>query len=300
MSRVTSSTTLAVTGATGELGHLVVEHLLDIGVPAEAIVAFARNPTKASDLSSRGVVVREADYDRPETLGPALDGVDRLLLISASEHGRRVTQHQSVIAAAEQSGVEHILYTSMLNLTGAKMKMADDHRDTEALLNASPIPSTMLRNGWYSENHANQAGLWLGPGILLGAAGEGRHQPASRRDFAQAAAIVLSGDDPEPRVYELAGDESVSHAEIADLASEVAGRPVIYHALSEAEYAHQLRKAGLPPEMADLVAGCDVGISRGELSTDSKTLSELLGRPTTPMIVTVREAIAAIRAGSAS
>src|SRR5687767_13103261 len=152
--------TIAITGATGQLGRLVVDRLKD-RVPAETIVALVRDRAKGADL---GVPTRQADYDRPETLGPALAGVDTLLLISASEVGKRAAQHRNVIAAAKQAGVKWIVYTSILHADRSPIGLAEEHLATERELQASGIPFTLLRNGWYTENYTGSIGGALAGG----------------------------------------------------------------------------------------------------------------------------------------
>ena len=279
--------TIAVTGATGKLGRIVVTKLKD-KVGAEPIVALARDPAKAADL---GVAVREADYDRPETLEPALAGVDTLLLISGSEVGKRATQHGNVIAAAKAAGVGRIVYTSLLHADTSTLGLAGEHRATEAALKASGVPFTILRNSWYTENYAGSVAPAVQSGTLYGSAGDGRIASATREDYAEAAVAALTGQGHEGRIYELAGDERFT---LADLAAEIArqsGKPVAYVNLPEADYAKALEGAGLPPQVAQMIAGYDAETAKGALDDDSGTLSALIGRPTTPLSVTVAQAL---------
>ncbi len=299
--------TLALTGATGQLGRLVIDELLENGTPPASIVALVRDPQKAEDLAARGVVVREAndarmeleraereaDYARPETLEPALAGVDRLLLISSNVFGQRAEHHAGVVEAAERAGVGYLAYTSILNAERSTMLIAEEHQATEERLLASSIPTALLRNGWYTENHSAQAPTWLQHGGLTGAAGEGRWQPAARADYAAAAAAVLASEETEPRVYELAGDAEITMAQLAGIASEAAGRELSYTDLPEAELADVLVGAGLPVGMAKVLAESESGIKRGELTTATGELSRLIGRATTPVAETVRAAVAA-------
>jgi NAD(P)H dehydrogenase (quinone) len=283
--------TIAITGATGHLGRLVVSALLDRGVEPSSIVALVRNPEKASDLVARGVEVREADYARPETLGPALRGVDRLLLVSSSEVGQRVAQHAAVIDAAKAAGVELLAYTGIVNSETTTVQLAAEHKETEALLRDSGLPVVLLRNGWYTENYTDQLDTALEHGIA-GAAGDGRVAPAARRDYAEAAAAVLTGDGHAGRAYELAGDEALTMSELAALISEATGRPVAYNDLSVDAYAEVLAGVGLPAPLNGIIADSSAAIRRGELVTDSGDLARLIGRPTTPVADTVREAAA--------
>jgi NAD(P)H dehydrogenase (quinone) len=273
---------IAVTGASGQLGRHVVETLLK-SVPAESIVAVVRDPSKVSDFAEKGVVVRQADYDAPGTLEPALQGVDKLLMISASEIGRRVPQHRAVIDAARAAGVGLIAYTSILKCDTSPLTLAVEHKETEALLEASGVPYVLLRNGWYGENYLGAIPAALEHGALFGCAGEGRLSFAARRDFAEAAAAVLVKDDQAGKVYELAGDSAISLADLAGLISENAGRTIPYTDIPESAYKDALVGAGLPEPVAAMLADSETGASKGALQHDGGELSALIGRPTTPM-----------------
>lgn len=279
--------TIAVTGATGQLGRLVIEKL-KAKLPSSEIVALARQPEKAGDL---GVAVREADYERPDTLDAALAGVDTLLLISSSEVGRRVPQHLNVIEAAKRAGVKHIIYTSLLHAETSPMGLAEEHRTTESALKASGLPYTVLRNGWYTENYTASVGGALAGGALIGSAGEGRISSATRADFAEAAVAVLTGKGHEGQVYELAADEPYTLADLAAEVSRQSGRTIPYKNLPEAEYAAALAGFGLPEVFAQMLAHYDVLASQGALFDNSRTLSKLIGRPTTPLSAAVAEAL---------
>ncbi|BBN94847.1 NmrA family transcriptional regulator [Deinococcus grandis] len=291
MTTPASTTTIAVTGATGQLGRLTLQALLDRGVPAGNLVALVRDPAKAADLAAQGVQVRQADYKQPETLRAALNGVNRLLLVSSNDFDDRVGQHRNVINAARDAGVGLIAYTSILNADRSEMILAGDHKATEALLRDSGVPFTLLRNGWYTENYDLKGAVKNG--AILGAAGTHALNPAPRRDYAEAAAAVLSTDGHAGQTYELAGDEAVT---LADLAAEVArqsGQPVAYHDLSADEYARTLAGFGVPEGFAHVLADSDTGITRGELASESRDLSRLIGRPTTPTTQAVRDALTA-------
>ena len=280
----------AVTAATGQLGRLVVDALLS-RVPAEQIVALARDPSKADDLRAKGVEVREADYDRPDTLRSALTGVDRVLLINNKKIGNRARQHQAVIDAALAAKVELLAYTSMLHADATPAKLAAEHRATEDAIAASGLPAAILRNGWYSENHLMGLQQALEHGSTVGAAGEGRFSSAARTDFAEAAAIVLTGDEQAGRVYELAGDGSYTLAEFAAELSRQTGRPIVYRDLAQIDYKQVLLGAGLPEPLADVLSDEDA-VSRGDtLMDETGVLGRLLGRPTTPMPETIPAAL---------
>lgn len=282
--------TVAVTGASGQLGRLVVEALLREG--STAVVAIVRDPQKVADLAARGVDVRQADYGDAAALDRALDGVDRVLLISGNEFGVRVAQHANVIRAAERAGVELLAYTSIPDATDNPMILAQEHRGTEAVLAESTVPHTLLRNGWYWENYLGGLAHAVQSGVLHGAGGEGRVAGAARADYAEAAARVLTTDGHAGRVYELGGGESLTYAELAQAISDAAGKPVRYQDLSEDDYAAALVGAGLPADYAKALADADTGVSQGLLDVRSGDLEKLLGRPATPAVDVFRAALA--------
>ncbi|CAN7486363.1 SDR family oxidoreductase [Terrabacter sp. LjRoot27] len=288
--------TLLVTGASGHLGRLVVEALLERATPAADVVAIARDPESVADLADRGVVVRRADYTDPASLDAAFVGVDRLLLVSGSEVGQRVAQHANVIDAARRAGVGFVAYTSITRADTSDLALAAEHRATEELLVASGLPHALLRNSWYLENYTGQLPTVLEHGAVLGAAGEGRVSAATRADYADAAAVVLAGEDGrghEGAVYELGGDEAFTLGELAETVGRVAGRDVAYRDLSVADYTAALVAAGLPEGYAGVLADSDRGIAEGALFTGSGDLSRLIGRPTTGLEDALRAALVA-------
>ncbi len=268
--------TIAITGATGQLGRIVIDKLKD-KLPAEQIVALARSPEKAADL---GVPARAFDYDRPETLVSALAGIDTLLLISSSEVGKRVHQHEAVIAAAKQAGVSRIVYTSLLRADTSSMSLAVEHSATERAILASGLPYTLLRNGWYVENYAAGVQGALAHGALIGAAGTGRIAAAARADYADAAVAVLTGTGHDGKIYELAGDTAFTLADLAAEISRQTGRDIPYNNLAQADYAAALAGAGVPAAFAEMLAAWDVDTSNGALFDDGHQLSQLIGHPT--------------------
>ncbi len=278
---------IAITGATGQLGQLVIAALLK-SVPASQIVAVVRNPAKADALAQQGVVVRQGDYGDEAALTRALDGVEKLLLISSSEVGQRAVQHRNVINAAKAAGVGFIAYTSVLHADTSPLGLAAEHIETENMLAASGIPYALLRNGWYSENYLASAPPALEHGVFLGAAGDGKIASATREDYAAAAAKVISEEGHAGKVYELAGDTAWTLSELAAELSKQSGKNVVYQNLSEADYASALRGVGLPDAFANLLADSDTGASKGGLFDDSHTLSKLIGRPTTPLADSIK------------
>ncbi len=282
--------TIAVTGATGRLGRLVVAALLERGVPATSVVAAVRSPERAADVAAQGVDVRHADYAQPKTLAAAFEGVERLLLVSGTP-GNRVAEHGHVIDAAKRAGVRFIAYTGILNADTTTMLLAADHQATEHLIKQSGLPYAFLRNGWYTENSLMELEATLERGFA-GASGQGRFAPAARADFAEAAAVVLTDRANEAGVaYELGGDEALTMAETAALLGEAAGRNVTYDDLPVEQYASVLVGAGLPEPVAQVLADASAAIGRGELLTDSGDLQRLLGRRSTPVKTTFDNAL---------
>lgn len=281
--------TFAVTGASGQLGHLAVRDLLGRGVPPSNVVALVRERGKAMELADRGTQVREADYSQPETLNGALAGVDRLLFISGSEAGQRVAHHTNVIRAAQAAGVARVAYTSMLNLDDTTNPLADEHQETERLVREAGLPWIFLRNGWYTENYTGSLSRFLEAGEILGAAGTGRISAASREDFAAAAVSALLEEELGNRTYELGGP-SFDLSQLAGVISEVTGTVVTYRDLPVQEYAAALERSGLERAAAGFVAALDASLARGDLETDRQDLIRLLGRPTMPLAEIVRAA----------
>jgi len=279
---------IGVTGATGQLGRLVVEKLKQ-KVAADTIVALVRNPEKAADL---GVETRPFDYTQPETLVTSLKGIDKLLLISGNEIGQRLPQHKAVIEAAKQAGVKQITYTSILHADSSPLGLAGEHLGTEVAIKESGLTYTILRNGWYTENYTGSAKGAVGAGAFIGNAGDGKIASAARVDYAEAAAVVLAGEGHENKTYELAGDEAYTLTELAAEISRQTGKIVPYNNLTETQYADILKSFGLPAGLAEMLADSDTGASKGGLFDDSRALSKLIGRPTTPLAIVLAEALA--------
>ncbi|MCL7491921.1 SDR family oxidoreductase [Streptomyces sp. MCA2] len=281
---------IVVTGATGALGRLVIEELLKRTAPDE-IVAVARDRAKAAGLAARGIGVEVADYSRPETLQGVFASGDRVLFISGNEAGRRLTQHRAVIDAAREAGVALLAYTSVLGGPSATFSIAEEHVATEQALLASGVPYCLLRNGWYHENYTGALATTLRTGAVVGSAGEGRVATAARRDYAEAAAVVLTGSGHENTVYELSGDTAWTMAEYAAEVSRQTGRQIPYRDLPQERYVALMVEAGVPALGAQMVADADAGIARGELAATPGELSGLLGRPTTPPAEAITEAL---------
>jgi NAD(P)H dehydrogenase (quinone) len=274
---------IAVTAATGHLGRLVVTGLLDAGTPAGQVIAVVRTPEKAADLATRGVQVRQADYAYPAALGSALDGVDRLLLVSGSEVGQRVTQHANVLQAAKANGVGLVVYTSAPKADDTPLPLAPEHIATERLIADFGIPAVVLRNNWYFENYDQQIRQAAETGEITGSSDGGRIAAATRADFAAATVAVLTAQQPTPGIVELGGDEAWTLSELAAAVSAETGREVTYRNLSADDHVRALVAAGLPEGTAQFVAGLDQAIAQGALETGSRALSQLTGRPTTTL-----------------
>ncbi|AVB30096.1 MULTISPECIES: SDR family oxidoreductase [Proteus] len=278
---------IAITGATGLLGQHVIENLLQT-VPANQIVAFARDVKKGSSLSQKGVLVRQADYNDKASLITALQGVDKLLLISSSEVGKRTIQHRNVIEAAKSADVQFIAYTSILHADRSPLSLHVEHVETEKMLADSGIFYTLLRNGWYTENYLASVPAALEHGVFLGAAGDGKIASATRADYALAAARVISEEGHIGKVYELAGDEAWTLEQLAKELTKQSGKQVIYNNLSQADFVAALKTAGLPDKLSNMLADSDIGASKGGLFDDSHTLSKLIGRRTTTLAESIK------------
>ena len=275
--------TIAITGATGHLGRLAIAALKARGANP---VALARDPAKAADL---GVEVRAFDYTAPDPA--ALTGIDTLVLISSNDFTDRAGQHQKAIAAAKAAGVKRLLYTSILKGDASPMILAQDHIATEAAIRASGIPATILRNGWYTENFTGALGAAVAHGAMIGAASEGRVNSAARKDYAEAIAVTALDASHTGKVYELAGDVAHTGADFAAAVAKAAGKPVAYVSMTGADYARALTGFGLPEGFAHVLADSDVRAAEGALHDDSRTLSRLIGRPTTPIAETIAAAL---------
>lgn len=286
-----SNTKILVTGATGQLGRLVIQSLLK-RVTADTIIAGVRDPAKAADLAALGVEVRAVDYSKPEMLAAAFAGVERLLLISSSEVGARAAQHRNVVDAASKAGVGLLAYTSLLGGEASPLPLKAEHVATEDYIRASGLPFVLLRNGWYLENYNGFIPSALDHGVVAGAAGEGRISAAARADYAEAAALVLAEWAAHAgQIYELAGDTAFTMTEWAAALSAASGKLVRYQDMTEADYRALLVQVGLPAPVADLLSSSDAGAAKGGLFDDSGTLGRLIGRPTTSLATVLKAAV---------
>lgn len=279
---------IGITGATGQLGRKVVKNLKE-RIPSEQIVALVRSPEKASDM---GVEARQFDYTKPETLVKGLEGIDRLLLISSSEIGKRAEHHTNVIEAAKKACIKWIVYTSLLHADTSSLSLAPEHLESEAAIKQSGIDYTILRNGWYTENYTASIPNAVENGAFIGSAGNGKISSATREDFAEAAAVVISDESHKSKICELAGDKSYTLTELAAEISKQTGKDIPYKNLPEEEYAKILKSVGLPEFIAEAIASWDTSASKGDLFDESHQLSKLIGRPTTPLSKAVEDALA--------
>jgi NAD(P)H dehydrogenase (quinone) len=285
--------TIVVTGATGHLGRLVVESLLAKGVAPAEIVAGGRSTDKLADFAAQGVTVVSLDYTKPETLDAAFAGATQVLLISASEPGSRVALHAAAIDAAKRAGVAHLVYTSAPKAATSELVLAPEHKATEELIAASGIPATILRNGWYTENYANTVEQARRTGEIVASVGAGRVSSASRKDYAEAAAAVLTDPATRGSVYELSGDTAWDYNEFAATVAELTGRPVVFRDVTPEEHAAILTSVGLDAGTAGFVVALDQNTKAGLLGETSGDLGRLIGRPTTPLLDGLSETVAA-------
>ena len=278
---------IAITGATGQLGQLVIQALLKT-VSATQIVALVRNQSKAESFAKQGIELRHFDYDTPETLVPALTGIDKLLLFSANEIGRRTPQHKAVIEAAKQANVPYIAYTSLLHADTSPLGLAQEHRETEALIQASGLNYTFLRNNWYSDNYLTGIAQIVESGVVYGASQDGKISSASRADYAEATAKVLSSTGHDHKIYELAGSESFTKADLAQFISLASGKDVIYQNLTAEELSQ-----GLTAELVHVIVDADIQTAKGAMFSDSQELENLIGHPSTTILAQIRTALSA-------
>ena len=278
---------IGVTGATGQLGTLVIKELKK-RIPNDEIVALVRSPERATKL---GVEIRKFDYSNRDGLTDSLKGIDRLLLISSNEIGQRAKQHLNVIEAAWKNGVKWIVYTSLLRADNSSLSLAAEHHTTEQAIIDSGIDYTILRNGWYTENYANTIKGAVDGGAYIGSASNGRISSASRADYAEAAAVVITNESHKGKIYELAGDDSYTLHDLAAEVSKQSGKKIPYKNMTEGEYIEALKRFNVPGPLAEAIAGWDISASKDDLYDDSNQLSQLIGRPTTPLSESVREAL---------
>ncbi|TDT30942.1 SDR family oxidoreductase [Naumannella halotolerans] len=283
---------ILVTGATGHLGRLTIDSLLARGVDAADIVAFGRSEERLAELAELGVRTAVGSYDDPASLDAAFAGVDRIGFISGSEVGQRSTQHANVVDAAARAGVGLLAYTSAPHADTSDLVLAPEHKATEEKIAASGVPAAILRNNWYTENYVRDARQAAETGVLLGSTGDGKVASASRKDFAEGLAVVLTSNGQAGKIYELGGDVAWDHAELAATIGRIFGREVVVRDVSTEEHIAARREAGLDEGSAGFVATLDANIKNGDLAEVTGELSALIGRPTTQLEQGLREALA--------
>jgi NAD(P)H dehydrogenase (quinone) len=277
------STSFVVTGATGHLGGLIIDRLIARGTAPEDIVAAGRNAERLAVVARLGVATAVIDFASPASLNAAFAGADTLMLVSGSEVGQRIQQHANAIAAAARSGITRIVYTSAPHADTSALILAPEHKATEHALRDSGIPWTILRNNWYTENYLNSMTQAAASGTYVDSTRGGLVASASRTDFADAAAVVLTTTGHENTTYELGGDHAWDGPELAAAMAEVVGTPVAYSTLTSEQHAAALAATGLDTGTVGFVVALDGNIHDGLLSETTGDLARLIGRPTTPL-----------------
>ncbi|GIL13785.1 MAG: NAD(P)-dependent oxidoreductase [Chloroflexota bacterium] len=272
--------TLLVTGASGHLGRRVIELLLES--QNRTIIATTRTPEKLADFGERGVIVRPADFENPASLAKAFAGADRLLLISTDAlgvPGQRLNQHRSAVKAAEQAGVSHVVYTSLINPgPDSPVLLAPDHLGTEIALAESKMGWTVLRENIYAEVLLGSLIQAVQFGGLFNAAANGKAAYITREDCARAAAAALAASFEGRRTLDITGPEALSQTELAALAGRISGKQLDYVPLELEVLIQNMVNAGLPRPLAETYASFDTAIAQGKFSAVTNSVEELTGR----------------------
>jgi NAD(P)H dehydrogenase (quinone) len=275
---------ILITGATGHLGGLAIQHLLHKkGVPASQIVALARDVNKASALSELGIEVRQGDFLDPASLDKAFAGITKLLFIPTPDEDNtlRVLQNANVAKAARNAGIKHIAYTGFAFAEESTSPLASVHLATEYAIRTTNIPYTFLRNSFYADVFVNPSlKASVEHGAIVTNANDGKVNAASRNDLALAAATVLSEEGHENKAYNLVSHQPWTFDELAEAVSEVSGKKVVHHRVSFEEQTSVLVKAGLPEPVAAMFAGIYASIANGETAAATDDLQKLIGDPT--------------------
>jgi NAD(P)H dehydrogenase (quinone) len=280
--------TLAIFGATGQFGGDIIAALLERGTAPETILALGRNDECLAELADQGLRTAQVDLEDPASIQPVLTGVAVALLISIGAPGQGLPLRTNAVTAAKAAGVGHLVYTSALQAPTTRLVLAAEHKATEEVVRSSGIPATFLRNGWYTENHHQDFTTARQHGVIANSIGAGRLATAPRRDYAEAAAAVLTTPGHEGKAYELSGDVAWDYAEFAAAAQEVLGTPIRYQPLSPQEERDQLLAAGLDEPTVQLMTTLNANIRDGVFSHTSGDLSALTGHPTQPLRDTMR------------
>jgi NAD(P)H dehydrogenase (quinone) len=280
--------TIAIIGATGQLGGHTIDALLERGIPASDILALGRDAERLTALTEQGLRTATLDLEDVDGTATQLADIDKLLLISVGAPGQALAPRGNAIEAARRAGVGHLVYTSALQAPTTVLGLAAEHKATEELVTASGIPATFLRNGWYTENHQQDFTTARETGVIANSVGDGRLATASRRDFAEAAAVVLTTPGHEGRAYELSGDVAWSYEEFAATAGKVLGTPVRYEALTPEQEHKQLLAFGLDEGTAGFMVALNGNMRDGALAPTPGDLARLIGHPTLPLEATLR------------
>ncbi|NIF68801.1 SDR family oxidoreductase [Burkholderia sp. Ap-962] len=274
--------TIFVTGASGHLGRLVIQHLLARGVTPARIIAGSRNPGKLADLAASGIEVRKADFEDHQGLIEAFNGVSTAFIISTDaleEAGARLKQHRNAVSAAAAAGVQRLAYTSQFNPDSSLLSFAHDHLETERAIKATGLSYLIFRNGWYHQNLLMSLPAALKSGHWHSAAEGGRTSYAAREEIAEAIAVALAGPSIDSRVYTLTGSEALTREEIAELARRATGKPLDVVKVNDEQFTAGLNAAGVPAVFVAVLASIEAEIRAGNLSIVTDHLESLIGRP---------------------
>jgi len=272
---------IIVTGAAGHLGRLTAEALLDRIAP-EHLVLVTRHPKRLREFAARGVDVRYGDFDDTATLSAAFAGGERMLLISTDSLGRRIRQHRTAIDAAVEAGVHHVMFTSHVNPMGNPIgSFATELGDTEVILQRSGVAWTVLRFGSFAELQLRPAATAVQNGRLITNGGDGRIVPVSRRDCAEAAAVVLTTDGHSGTTYDITGPEAMTPRDLAELYAELSGKPVEFVSLDDWRFTLTLMGVGTPWQPARAIAAFGRAIREGWFDVVDPAFERLTGHAPT-------------------
>jgi NAD(P)H dehydrogenase (quinone) len=287
---------LLITGANGKLGRLIVEEVLR-RAPDAPLAVSVRDAAAAADLAERGVDVRQADYHDLDSIRAAFAGVDRLLLMPtpAPDPDARVAEMIPVAQAAAEVGVKHIVYPGAAEVEGLDFPLLSSHTRVYDAIVATGVQGTHLRVNIYAELVAGEVAVAVAAGELAAPVNGARVAPVLRSDIAPAIAAVLTEDGHEGNTYDLTGQDAVSWAQLAELASARAGKPVPYRSIDDTEAAARMEAAGIPAPYIPSMLGFYAAYRAGWSGTPSGHIEQLAGRPATPTL----DAIAAVLDGTA-
>ncbi|HCL65386.1 MAG TPA: NAD(P)-dependent oxidoreductase [Rhizobium sp.] len=270
---------ILVTGASGHLGSLIINHLLETeGVSPADIIAGSRDPAKLLALAARGVETRRVDFNDTASMPSALTGVDRLLIISTDAIGTRLEPQKAAVAAAKRAGVERIFYTSMPQPEDTKITFAPDHLGTEQAIKASGLAYTIFRNGWYMENLFMSLPQALASGHWYTSSGNGRIAHVAREDIARAIAAGLARPAADSVTYTLTGEKTYTTEEIAALVREVTGKPLAIVNLTDAQLSEGMAAAGVPAPFIPTFVSFDANTREGKIAMATGDVEKLTGR----------------------